>query len=68
VVYLDTSLNIIKERESNNSITGERHKVEPENFQTVLEQLEPPTNDENVIVFKPETNLEEWLKGLEAIS
>lgn len=64
VIYLNTPLEVIREREAANRVTGQRHEVEPENFQTVLEQLQVPTSEENVIEFRPETNLDSWLKGL----
>ena len=64
VVYLNTPLGLIKEREAANRITGERHEVEPENFQTVLEQLQIPNDQENVLEFNSGTNFEEWIKKL----
>lgn len=65
VIYLKTPLEVIREREAMNRVTGQRHEVEPENFQTVLEQLQVPTSEESVIEFRPETNLDSWLKSLE---
>jgi len=64
VIYLNTPLELIREREATNRETGERHEVEPTNFQTVLEQLEPPMSKENVLEFKPNTNVEEFLDKL----
>ena len=64
VIYLNTPLELIREREATNRETGERHEVEPTNFQTVLEQLEPPISNENVLEFKPNTNVEEFLDKL----
>ena len=61
VVYLNTPLELIKEREAANRVTGERHEVEPENFQAVLEQLQIPTDREKVLEFRPEMNLEDWV-------
>lgn len=65
VIYLSTPLEVIKAREHVNKATGERHEVEPKNFQIVLEQLEPPSSGENVLEFKPNTNIEEFLKKLD---
>lgn len=65
VVYLNTPLEIIRQREQANRTSHERHEVEPENFNTVLEQLEPPMELEGkVIEFTPETNLENFLDNL----
>lgn len=61
VVYLNTPMEVIREREATNRITGERHEVEPENFQTVLEQLEAPTVNENVLEFTPSMDTEKFL-------
>lgn len=53
VIYLNTPMDLIRERERTNKTTGERHEVEPENFQTVIGQLEAPTSNENVLEFTP---------------
>lgn len=57
-------MDLIKERERVNKTTGERHEVEPENFQTVVEQLEVPTPNEHTLEFTPETDVNEFLKKL----
>ena len=64
VIYLNTPMELIRERESINKSTGERHEVEPENFQKVVEQLEVPTSKENVLEFTPETDVDEFLKKM----
>lgn len=64
VVYLNTPMEVIKEREADNKMTGERHEVEPDNFQTVLEQLEVPTVSEDVLEFTPNMNMEKFLAEL----
>ena len=64
VVYLNTPIEVIRERETTNKITSERHEVEPENFQTVLEQLQPPLVDEDVLEFTPSMNIENFLGEL----
>ncbi len=61
VIYLDTPLEIIRNREEANKTSQDRHEVEPENFQKVLGDLEVPTSDENTVVFKPETKIEDFL-------
>lgn len=64
-IYLNTLMELIREREAANRATGERHEVEPENFQTVMEQLQVPTSQENMIEFRPEMHVDEWLKNLD---
>lgn len=64
VVYLKTPMELIRERELINKTTAERHEVEPENFQTVVEQLEVPTPNEHALEFTPEADVNEFLKKL----
>lgn len=64
VIYLNTPMDLIKERERVNKTTGERHEVEPENFQTVVEQLEVPISKENVLEFTPNMDMEKFLSEL----
>jgi predicted kinase len=64
VVYLDTSLVIICEREKANRISQDRHDVEPENFEKVLNDMEIPTADENLLVFAPDMNIEGFLSEI----
>ena len=64
VIYLNTPMELIREREKVNKTTSERHEVEPENFQKVAEQLEVPTLNENVLEFTPNTDIEKFLSEL----
>src|SRR3990167_1792618 len=64
VIYLNTPMELIRERELANKTTGERHEVEPENFQKVVEQLEVPTANEDALEFTPDTDIEKFLSEL----
>lgn len=64
VIYLNTPLEVARTREQANKDTKERHEVEPENFQTVLKQLQVPTPEEKALEFTPETNLGNFLRRL----
>ena len=64
VIYLDTPLDIIRAREEANRTLQNRHDVDPVNFDKVLKDLEPPTSDENVIVFRPEDDVEKFVGRL----
>lgn len=64
VVFLDTPIEIQKERQLKNKETGERHDVKQEYLDQAIAELEVPTESENVLVFKPDTNLEEFLSSL----
>jgi hypothetical protein len=57
-------MELIREREATNRVTGERHEVEPENFQAVLEQLEVPTVNESMIEFTPSMDIENFFSEL----
>lgn len=65
VIYLNTPLEVIRSRERANISTKERHEVAPENFQKVLRDIEVPTSDENILEFRPDMNIEEFLKKLD---
>lgn len=64
VIYLDTSLDVIRAREEANRSSQDRHDVEPENFEKVMKDLEVPTTDEDTIVFRPEMNINDFIKKL----
>lgn len=57
-------MELIREREAINRSTGERHEVEPENFQKVVEQMQIPAPEENVVEFTPNTDLNEFIQRL----
>lgn len=64
VVFLDTPIEVQKQRQLKNKETGERHDVKQEYLDQAIAELEPPTESENVLVFRPDTNLEEFLSSL----
>lgn len=61
IVYLDIPKEMIIERRYQNLTSQGRHDVEDDNFNSVLSQFENPNQDENVIVFKPDDEVEKWL-------
>lgn len=64
VIFVDTPITIIKEREKINKLTKKRHAVATENFEKALFQFQKPTYKENVIRFTPSDNIEKWLNQL----
>ncbi len=64
VIYLDTPLDIIREREAVNRASQDRNDVEPENFEKVMKDMEIPTAEEHVITFTPKTNFDDFLEDL----
>jgi predicted kinase len=64
VIFLDTPIEVQKERQLKNKETGERHDVKQEYLDQAIEELEIPTENENVLVFKPNTNLKSFFSSL----
>lgn len=64
VIYLNTSLDIIRDREEANRSAQNRHNVELKNFEKVMRDLEVPTADENIMIFTPEMNIDDFIKKL----
>lgn len=64
VVYLQTPDKLLIERQMKNKETKERHDVKQEYLDQARRELEIPTEDENLFLFTPETNFEEWIKKL----
>lgn len=64
VIYLNTPIETIREREATNRSTGERHEVEPKNFEKVAADLEVPKPEENFLEFTPATDIKEFLQKL----
>jgi len=67
IIYLDTPLDTIRIREEANKTLKERHDVEPENFQKVSQDMEVPAADENVVIFKPGMDIDQFLEELTSI-
>ncbi len=64
VIFLDTPIEIQKERQKKNLKTGERHDVKQEYLDQAIAELEIPTENENTLSFKPNTDLNILLKNL----
>lgn len=64
VIFVDTPITTIKEREKINKLTKKRHDVAVENFKKALSQFQKPTYKENIIRFTPSDNIEKWLTQL----
>jgi hypothetical protein len=64
LVYLDTPIKTILQREAKNKLTGDRHQADPVNFQNVVDQLEVPTSKEGFVAFKPEDDIDTYVSYL----
>lgn len=63
-IYLNTPIETIREREITNRVSGERHEVEPVNFEKVSQDIEAPTANESFLEFTPDTDIKEFLQKL----
>ena len=64
IVHLNTPLELIREREAKNKMSKERHQVASVNFEKALRYWEDPTEEEDVVEFKPDTGVEVFIKKL----
>ena len=64
VIFLDTPIEVQKERQEKNRQTGERHDVKQKYLDQEIAKLEIPTEKENVLVFKPDSDITNFLKSL----
>lgn len=64
VVFLDTPIEMQKERQEKNRQTGVRHDVKQEYLDQAIKELEVPTEAEHTLIFKPETDLNSFLSAL----
>ncbi len=64
VIFLDTPIEVQKERQNKNLETGERHDVKQEYLDQAIAELEIPTESENTLTFKPNDTVEDFLKKL----
>lgn len=65
IVYLNTPMAEIKKREVKNRISKGRHEVESINFEKALAQWQTPVGEEGVIEYKPDMDLDVWIRNLE---
>ena len=64
VIFLDTPIKIQKERQNKNLETRERHDVSQEYLDQAIVELEIPSEKENVLIFKQDTDLNDFLKNI----
>ncbi len=64
VIYVNTPIEVIGERQRKNALTQERGAISETDFRYVAEQMEPPTSDERVVEYQPPMDLKVWLAEL----
>lgn len=64
VIFLDTPIEVQKERQIKNQETMERHDVKQEYLDQAIQELEVPGANENTFIFKPDTDINQFLKNL----
>ena len=61
VIFLDTPIEIQKQRVLQNKTEKNRHDVDQQYLDEAIAELETPTEDENVCTYKPDSNIEEFI-------
>jgi len=61
VIYVDIPFSLAQRRWQENRQTAVRADVRDEDFAHVLEQFEPPTEDEQVLRYDGTISVEEWI-------
>jgi len=67
IIYLDVPLEVTQKRRAENLITKQRHDVSSVNLEKVYKVWENPADNEKVIVYKPGTDIDELINGLEEL-
>lgn len=62
VIHVDTPVTTVRERWLKNKTTKERFDLPEKIFQEAIDSYEPPTEDENTIVYNPSEVAEEWIE------
>lgn len=63
VIWVDTPIEVCRQRMETNRFTNERFGLSNNVFNQALQEWQPPTADENVIVYRPEDDFESWLEA-----
>lgn len=61
LIYVNTTPEQIRERWLKNQETKERGRLEDVSLKRALDMFEPPTPDENPVIYNQQINLEEWI-------
>lgn len=64
VIFLDTPIEIQKQRVLQNKNDKNRHGVDQQYLDEAIAELEIPTEEENVFIYKPDSNVEEFIKQI----
>jgi len=67
VIYVNTPIEVIRERQRKNRLTQERGDISDTDFRYVAEQMEKPTRDEGVVEYQPQMDLKVWLAELVSV-
>lgn len=63
-IFVDTPVEVARERLLKNRQTKKRFDVSDEDFESTIAEMEPPTEDENPILFKTNSSAEELISNL----
>ena len=64
LVYVNTPEKIVRQRHIENRENPTRHDVKDKDFEEIIKNFEPPTVDENPIIFNQTDNISQWISNL----
>lgn len=67
IIYLDIPLEVTQKRRADNLVTKQRHNVSSVNLEKIYKVWESPASNEDVIIYNPDTDLDELIARLEQL-
>jgi len=61
-VFVDTPKEIAKQRWLKNKLSKGRFDISEKDFEEAVAEMEPPTQEENVIIYDIKTDIDEWIR------
>lgn len=61
-VFVDTPKETAKQRWTKNKLSKTRFGISEKSFEEAVAEMEPPTEEENVIVYGDKTDINKWIK------
>jgi tRNA uridine 5-carbamoylmethylation protein Kti12 len=64
LIYVNTPEKMVRQRHIENRVNPIRHDVKDKDFEEIIKNFEPPTVDENFIIFNQTHNIDQWISNL----
>ena len=62
VIFVDTPVEVVRERWLQNKLTNERFDITESVFDEAIKDFEKPEHDENVIIYHTSMDVDNWIK------